>query len=191
MSEPIEPGRRPARRRVAFAAMLIPAIVVAVLVSLAHKPPVTADQAAAGALADKTQGGNVSANPRRSGDSAQVVTVYKSPTCTCCTAWVDHVRRSGFTVIAIDTTDLDAVKRRHGVAPEHAACHTAIVGGYVVEGHAPASDIRRLLAERPAIRGLAVPGMPMGSPGMEGAYEQTYDVLAFSRGSPPRIFATH
>lgn len=134
---------------------------------------------------------NVSATPRPTRDSAQVMTVYKSPTCTCCTAWVEHVRRNGFQVVAIDTTDLDEVKRRYGVAPEHAACHTATVGGYVVEGHVPAADIRRLLAERPSVTGLAVPGMPVGSPGMEGAYRHAYAVLAFTRGGPTSVFARH
>lgn len=140
---------------------------------------------------DTTAAVNVAATPRPAVDSALAVTVYKSPTCTCCTAWVDHVRQNGFAVVAIDTTDLEAVKRRYGVAPEHAACHTAIVGGYVVEGHVPADDIRRLLAQRPPVTGLAVPGMPVGSPGMEGAYKQAYEVLAFTRGKSTSVFARH
>ena len=133
---------------------------------------------------------NVSATPRRA-DSAIAVTVYKSPTCMCCNAWVDHLKENGFVVTAVDTTDVDAVKQRLGVAPQHAACHTATVGGYVVEGHVPAADIRRLLAEKPAITGLAVPGMPVGSPGMEGAYRQAYEVLAFTRGKGTNVFARH
>lgn len=142
-------------------------------------------------VGDTTAAVNVAATPRPATDSAPVVTVYKSPTCTCCMAWVNHVRQSGFRVVAIDTSDLDAVKRRYGVASEHAACHTATVGGYVVEGHVPADDIRRLLAQRPAITGLAVPGMPVGSPGMEGAYRQAYEVLAFTRGGVTTVFAKH
>lgn len=133
---------------------------------------------------------NVSATPAPAA-VGETVTVYKSPTCTCCTAWVDHLKQSGFAVVAIDTTDVDAVKQRFGVAREHAACHTAVVGGYVVEGHVPAQDIRRLLAEKPAITGLAVPGMPVGSPGMEGAYRQAYEVLAFTRGKSTSVFARH
>lgn len=140
---------------------------------------------------DTTAAANVAAVSRAANDSAPVVTVYKSPTCGCCTAWVDHLRQSGFRVVAIDTTDVEAVKRRYGVASEHAACHTAVVGGYVVEGHVPAEDIRRLLAQRPPITGLAVPGMPVGSPGMEGAYKQAYEVLAFRRGGESTVFAKH
>lgn len=121
----------------------------------------------------------------------QTVTVYKNPSCTCCSAWADHMRKAGFRVVTIDTNNLDAVKRRYGVAPEHAACHTAVVNGYVIEGHVPAPDVRRLLAERPSITGLAVPGMPVGSPGMEGAYKQRYQVLAFTRGKSTTVFANH
>lgn len=119
------------------------------------------------------------------------VTVWKSPTCGCCRNWVEHMRKEGFTVVAIDTSDLNAVKRTHGVASDLGSCHTATVGGYVVEGHVPAADVRRLLAERPAIVGVAVPGMPMGSPGMEGPFRQKYDVIAFDRSSGRSVFATH
>jgi len=142
-------------------------------------------------VGDTTAAVNVAATPRPATDSAPVIAVYKSPTCTCCTKWVDYVKRSGFKVDVINTRSLDPIKRRYGVASEHSACHTAIVGGYVVEGHVPAEDIRRLLAERPAITGLAVPGMPIGSPGMEGAYRQAYEVLAFTRGGGTSIFASH
>lgn len=140
---------------------------------------------------DTTAAVNVAATLRPVTDSAPLVTVYKSPTCTCCTAWVDHMKESGFRVVSIDTSNLDAIKRRYGIAPEHAACHTAIVGEYVVEGHVPADDVRRLLAQRPAIIGLAVPGRPAGSPGMEGAYKQSYEVLAFARGGVTTVFAKH
>lgn len=142
-------------------------------------------------VGDTTAAVNVAATPRPAADSAPVVTVYKSPTCTCCTKWVDHMKRNGFKVDVVNARSLDAIKRRYGVAPEHAACHTAIVGDYVVEGHIPAEDIRRLLAQRPAITGLAVPGMPIGSPGMEGAYKQSYEVLAFTRDGASSVFARH
>jgi len=98
--------------------------------------------------------------------NAITVLVHKSPTCSCCSGWVQHLRESGFVVQVDDTDDMDPIKARLGVPAEMAACHTAEVGGYFVEGHVPAADIRRLLAEKPAARGLAVPGMPMGSPGM-------------------------
>ncbi|TDR38338.1 hypothetical protein DFR29_12110 [Tahibacter aquaticus] len=95
------------------------------------------------------------------------VLVHKSPTCGCCVQWVEHLRASGFTVEVRDEANVTPTKRRLGVPPAMASCHTAEVGGYFVEGHVPAADIRRLLTQRPAVRGLAVPGMPAGSPGME------------------------
>ena len=119
------------------------------------------------------------------------LTVYKTPTCGCCNAWVDHMREHGFLVVAIDTADVTPIKDRLGVRPDHASCHTATVGGYVLEGHVPAADVRRLLAERPAVTGLAVPGMPMGSPGMEGPTRDAYDVVAFTRGGAAHVYASH
>lgn len=96
-----------------------------------------------------------------------LVTVHKSPYCGCCTKWVEHLRAEGFEVEVIATDDMGPVKQRVGIPPAKGSCHTAEVGGYFVEGHVPADDIKRLLAERPAARGLTVPGMPAGSPGME------------------------
>ena len=109
------------------------------------------------------------------------VTVYKTPTCGCCTKWIDHLKQAGFTVTAHDLENLAPIKRQHGVPQALESCHTAVVGGYVVEGHVPAGVIQRLLRERPAVAGIAVPGMPAGSPGMEypDARPQPYDVLAF------------
>lgn len=107
------------------------------------------------------------------------VTVHKDPNCGCCTGWVQHLRESGFTVRVEETSDLDAIRTRLGVPPDLAACHTAEVAGYVVEGHVPAAAVRRLLAERPNARGLAVPGMPVGSPGMEGGRPAPYLVMLF------------
>jgi len=117
-----------------------------------------------------------------------VVQVYKTPTCGCCTGWVDHLREQGFTVEAIDLPDLTAVKARLGVDPDLMSCHTATVDGYVVEGHVPAGTIRRLLAERPEISGIAVPGMPIGSPGMEGPNPEAYFVVAFDRSGARSVF---
>src|SRR6185436_1980442 len=108
------------------------------------------------------------------------VLVYKSPTCGCCGGWIDHMRAAGFTVVERDTSDVGAVKHRLGVLPTLTSCHTAVIDGYVLEGHVPANDVMRLLKERPAIVGLAVPGMPAGSPGMESAQPWvSYDVVAF------------
>jgi hypothetical protein len=109
------------------------------------------------------------------------VTVYKTPTCGCCSKWITHLQQAGFVVTAHDRDDLTPIKRQHGVPRTLESCHTAVVGGYVVEGHVPADVIQRLLRERPAVAGIAVPGMPAGSPGMEypGAPPQPYSVMAF------------
>lgn len=95
-----------------------------------------------------------------------LITVYKSPTCGCCEEWVTYLRKEGFEVTAIDQSNLTPIKERAGVKPEMASCHTALVDGYVIEGHVPAQAIRKLLQERPTTVGLAVPGMPVNSPGM-------------------------
>jgi hypothetical protein len=109
----------------------------------------------------------------------QVITVHKDPNCGCCTGWVRHLQAAGFTVKAIDTAELDAVKTRLGVPADLAACHTAQVAGYVVEGHVPAVALRQFLAEKSSATGLAVPGMPIGSPGMEGGTPEPYEVVLF------------
>ena len=120
------------------------------------------------------------------------MTVYKSPTCGCCHQWVKHMEANGFTVKSVDQPDVTPVKREHGVTQELSSCHTALVGGYVIEGHVPAADVKRLLAERPAgVRGLAAPGMPNGSPGMEGLTKDRYDVIAFDSSGATRVFASH
>jgi hypothetical protein len=123
--------------------------------------------------------------------SAQEVTVYKSASCGCCGKWVEHMQDAGFKVTTHNRDDMNQIKQEHGVAYRLRSCHTAVVDGYVLEGHVPASDIARLLRERPAIDGLAVPGMPMGSPGMEGKYTDPYDVVAFSKGEADRVFERH
>lgn len=120
------------------------------------------------------------------------VKVYKSPTCGCCGKWVTHLRDHGFTVEVEDVADIAAIKARHGVPGSLSSCHTALVEGYVVEGHVPAGDIRRLLEERPEALGIAAPGMPVGSPGMEvGDRKDPYDVVAFDRAGKSWIFASH
>ena len=110
-----------------------------------------------------------------------LVTVHKDPSCGCCGAWAEHVEAAGFPVTIVETGDMDAVKRRLGVPAELASCHTAEVDGYVVEGHVPAAAIERLLALAPAATGLAVPGMPGGSPGMDypGVTPEAYEVVLF------------
>ncbi|HYI47095.1 MAG TPA: DUF411 domain-containing protein [Allosphingosinicella sp.] len=121
-----------------------------------------------------------------------VVTVVKTPTCGCCSAWVAHLRRAGFQVRISDVADVAPTARRLGVPDDLRSCHTASVGGYAIEGHVPAADIRRLLRERPAAAGIAVPGMPMGSPGMEhGSHREPYRSILFTRTGQRRVFAQH
>lgn len=122
---------------------------------------------------------------------ATEISVYKSPTCGCCSKWVRHLEANGFTVKAYDVKDVNSYKDRYGVPVPLGACHTAVVDGYVVEGHVPASDIKRLLAERPSIKGIAVPGMPAGSPGMEGPVTEKYEVLSFDANGETKTFARH
>lgn len=107
------------------------------------------------------------------------MTVYRKPSCGCCHKWVDHLTAAGFAVTVKDMANFNAIKAELGVPAELASCHTAEIGGYVIEGHVPAGAIKRLLAERPTGRGLAVPGMPIGSPGMEGGTPEVYDVILF------------
>ena len=123
--------------------------------------------------------------------SLPTVTVYKSPTCGCCVAWVEHLQEHGFPVETVDVGDPQGVKAEYGIPAELQSCHTAVVDGYVVEGHVPAADVKRLLAEQPEAGGLAVPGMPIGSPGMEqGDTVQPYDVLLIDDGQAS-VFARH
>ena len=128
-----------------------------------------------------------SAEPAAAATTA--ITVYKSPTCGCCGDWVKHLEQNGFAVTVHDVDDIDPFKRKAGLTPQLASCHTAFVDGYAVEGHVPAADIKRLLAERPAARGLTVPGMPLGSPGMEvEGRSDDYQVLLFRDGGDTRVF---
>lgn len=121
------------------------------------------------------------------------MTVHKTPTCGCCGAWVEHVQAAGFTVDVHDTNDLAPVKTRLGVPYAKGSCHTAEVGGYLIEGHIPAADIKRLLEERPDARGLVLPGMPLGSPGMEvpDGHQQAYTVELVHHDGSTEPFARH
>lgn len=121
------------------------------------------------------------------------VTVHRDAYCGCCHLWVEHLREEGFEVDDRVEADMGVVKLRLGVAPDHASCHTAEVEGYVVEGHVPASDIRRLLKERPRVHGLVLPGMPMGSPGMEveGVDAEAYRVLAVDHDGTTSTYSQH
>ena len=130
---------------------------------------------------------NVALNPADS----SLITVYKTPTCGCCALWVDHMRANGFRVAVTDVAQLGPVKQTHGVPGDVATCHTGKIGGYFVEGHVPAEDVRRMLRERPDIIGIAVPGMPQGSPGMETGSLDTYDVIAIAKDGSRKVWATH
>lgn len=123
-----------------------------------------------------------------------VIKVMKSPTCGCCSAWVDHVRQAGFRVEAQDVDDatLYALKDSLQIAPDLAGCHTATVGDYFIEGHVPAEDIARLLEDQPAARGLTVPGMPMSSPGMAGpGAGDAFQTLLVGTDGTTSVFASH
>ena len=120
---------------------------------------------------------------------ANKVVVYKSPACLCCGKWIDYMRASGFTVEVHDQEDVTPIKRASGVPEALESCHTAQIGGYVVEGHVPVEAIRRMLRERPAIAGLAVPGMVAGTPGMEiGNQHPPYEVKSFTREGRTAVY---
>lgn len=119
------------------------------------------------------------------------VEVYKSPTCGCCEKWVAHLRQAGFDVAVHATGDLPAARRAVGMPDRYASCHSGSVAGYAIEGHVPAADIARLLREKPKARGLAVPGMPSGSPGMDVPGAPPYDTLLVSTDGTSRVFSRH
>lgn len=121
--------------------------------------------------------------------AAADVVVYKSPTCGCCSAWVTHLEQSGLTVEVHNRHDMTVVKNRLGIPDRLRSCHTAIAGDYLIEGHVPADLISRVLKEKPQVVGLAVPGMPMGSPGMEGPRKDDYAVVTFDRNGEVLIYA--
>lgn len=122
--------------------------------------------------------------------AATTVEVYKSATCKCCAKWVDHMRANGFTVNTHDVGNKEA-REKAGISPALGSCHTALVDGYAIEGHVPAQDIKRLLRERPRAIGLSAPGMPHGSPGMEGARSDPYDVLLIGKQGDTSVYSRH
>jgi hypothetical protein len=125
--------------------------------------------------------------------AAQKITVYKTSSCGCCKLWVDHLKASGFDVQAMDVSseDVRAVSKAAGLKDDDSSCHTAKVGNYVVEGHVPADDIKRMLKEKPAIAGIAAPGLPQGSPGMEQGSKEPYNVVAFTKDGKTTVYARH
>ena len=131
------------------------------------------------------------AAPAQQSAPLPLMKVWKTPTCGCCGQWVKHMEDAGFRVEVTDVDDVDPVKKANGLPLNLASCHTALVGGYVVEGHVPASDVRRLLREKPAILGLSAPGMPAGSPGMDIPGSPPYDVLRVAKDGTASVYATH
>ena len=123
--------------------------------------------------------------------AAETMEVFKSPYCGCCTEWVEHLRQNGFSVTTRDVDDVPAARKKLGMPERLGSCHTARIGNYVVEGHVPAADIQRLLKEKPKALGLAVPGMPQGSPGMESPRPVPYQTLLVQPDGSTRVFAQH
>jgi hypothetical protein len=125
--------------------------------------------------------------------TGDTIVVYKSPTCGCCGMWVTYMREQGFTVVVNEMSDdqLDRVKAANGVTSTLASCHTSLIHGYVVEGHVPAPEIRKMLAEKPRIAGLSVPGMVEGPPGMTSTAPQAYKVIAFAKDGKTTVYSTH
>ena len=120
------------------------------------------------------------------------IQVYKSPTCGCCSKWVSHLEDNGFTVLVSNVQDVNQYKRQAQLPSHLGSCHTAFIDGYAIEGHVPASDIKRLLTEKPAVLGLAVPGMPVGSPGMEyGNRKDAYQTISYTKEGATAVFASH
>lgn len=139
----------------------------------------------------RSDAGGAAASEAAAEAALPAVTVYKSPTCGCCKAWVEHMEEEGFTVETVDMPNVASVKDSLGVPQQLRSCHTATVDGYALEGHVPADEAKKMLRERPSVSGIAVPGMPIGSPGMEreGQPAQRYNVLAFDQGRFQGIFA--
>ena len=164
--------------------LLLPLLVIALAAcSQAVPAPVESAQTAMAGPAPDAQADTAAAR----------ITVHRDAYCGCCHLWIEHLRKAGLQVEDRVEGAMSPVKDRLGIAPQHASCHTAEVDGYVIEGHVPADDIRRLLREKPPIRGLVLPGMPMGSPGMvvEGVDAPAYTVLALNRDGSTTPYAEH
>ena len=138
--------------------------------------------------------GTAGANPAATGTTATPVEIWKDPSCGCCHDWIEHMQAHGFSFTVHDTGN-NAVRAQLGLPQQLGSCHTALVGGYLIEGHVPASDVRKLLQQKPKALGLAVPGMPVGSPGMDGAVygnrRDPYDVLLVERGGSTKVFSSY
>ncbi len=125
----------------------------------------------------------------RSQSPHPLITVFKTPTCSCCAKWVEHLKANGFDVKVQEVNDTSPYERQYRVPLPMRSSHTAVVNGYAIEGHVPAAEIKRLLNEKPKLVGLAVPGMPLGSPGMESARAEAYSVMSFDEGGRSSVYA--
>jgi hypothetical protein len=143
------------------------------------------------ALAIGTVAAAAQAKKAAAAAAAVPIVVYKTPTCGCCAKWVEHMEANGFKATVFNMPDTSTERKKAGVPAELGSCHTTVVGGYAVEGHVPAADIKRLLREKPAIVGLSAPGMPAGSPGMDVPNSPAYEVVAFDKQGRTTVFATH
>ena len=143
------------------------------------------------AFADQVDSPNAAERPVAAAERP-AVEVWKTPTCGCCQGWVDYLEAEGFEVVAHDVDDVDPIRAELGLTDARLkSCHTASVGGYVVEGHVPVSDIERLLTERPDVAGISAPGMPMMSPGMGSTEPKDYDVVSFTENGDVAVFSSH
>lgn len=190
-------AHRPLRAPVAGASIMLAALFVACAAPSSDRAPANvasgagASAAASATLAADARPAADTVRPDAAATSRPTITVYKSPTCGCCTKWVEYLQAHGYTVATHDTEDMQTVKAANGVPARLHSCHTALVGGYVIEGHVPAQTIDRLLRERPRVAGIAVPGMPAGSPGMEVGVTEAYDVVAYEAGGASRVYESH
>jgi len=140
--------------------------------------------------AKSTQAAKPAAKP--AAQALPQLVVFKTPTCGCCAKWVEYMEKNGFTAKVTNMPDLSAVKSQNGLPSKLSSCHTTLVAGYVIEGHVPVEDVRRLLKEKPAgIAGLAAPGMPPGSPGMDIPNSPSYQIIAFDKTGKTSVYATH
>ena len=141
---------------------------------------------------DETVLASVWDKPSESYSGNKEITVYRSPSCGCCGVWIEHMKKHGFQVTDIKTDNLEAIKQKYNLPISLESCHTATIDGYVIEGHIPAHDIKRFLKQKHKFAGLAVPGMPLGTPGMEaGQRKQPFEVLAFNQSGEVEVFKNY
>ena len=170
----------------AIASVAVIAVAGTVYLNFSNNPQTLAD------TANNTVLASVWDQATESYSGNKNVTVYRSPSCGCCGAWIEHMQKHGFQITDIKTDDMDAIKAKYSVSAELASCHTSIIDGYVIEGHIPADDIKRFLTKKPNVVGLTVPGMPIGTPGMESRnIKQPFAVLAFNNQGETKVFNSY